>query len=675
VPRAAVDRNVVVAEAERLRLRLLEYSAVSMLGNLMLHAAAAALQTGAYEFPQVEYAALIYWHELSDRGDCAVADGAAVEEISQSLNALFAAVQGYYRSEADRARTNGVPAELEYRLRSAGLGIRVPAYEVHQLRVLRGIFGPHAPGIRTQLGFDTEDVVACVDAVNEHSSRAVASFHTAAKSLDSQEAYDEHFAKAGVFLTFEPGQIAALARLPAATVSSVMDFLSLERGAPDENTLLPSPYSMLRQRPILAIGAGRYLVPSHALLMPAVQSRLEQALNPARTADAADGLWTRYEKLRGKWVEEESYRLLQAMMPGGKGTVGAYYSIPTGERVEGDVVYQVDDVVFLLEGKAGAFSPATLRGAPGSLSDDVTEIISKGHEQCARTEAYIRAGNNAFENADGSVALTLTGDVREFLRIVITLDNVGALSTASAALQRAGHLREYPTWTLSMTDMMIVADVLSLPGELRHYARSRNATMMLDHVLTVDETDYLGMYLLWNQTTIMEEMSDTVLLTGHIEQFDNYYVSRKVKNPPRQPIPEEVAELIYALAHLNAPLWSQAACDILELGSTTRGYLADELRSRKVDASTRLTDVTFGLGSSGYLTVVLRNDCEPVRLREQFVAAIASSPMRVSGKRLIIGYDPANRVATADYYERVDSRHFRAAPSLTWTPAIVGATS
>jgi hypothetical protein len=88
------------------------------------------------------------------------------------------------------------------------------------------------------------------------------------------------------------------------------------------------------------------------------------------------------------------------------------------------------------------------------------------------------------------------------------------------------------------------------------------------------------------------------------------------------------------------------------------------------DASERQRDVTLGLNGNQYLTIVLKDGADPSQLREQFVSSLADSPMRVDGKRLIVGYDPANGVATADYYERVDDSHFRVAPSLTWTPPV-----
>ena len=669
---APIDWVTVTAEAASVRAKLLEFPALSMLGNLVLHACWAAMKTDAYEFPQIEYAALVYWHEPSDAPDRATVCGAPVEEIATALNKLFFTVQRYYQSEVDRA--NGPPdqAELGYRLRSAGLGIRVPAYDVHQHRVLRGIFGPYETEIKAILGFNLEDVIASIGAMATHYEKAVPAFQKACKdkSLSSQEAYDAHFAGAGNYLAFDGEQVSTLAGLPAQVTSSVLEFFALPRGDLDQHALLPSPFSKLRAQPILAIGDGRYFVPSHALLLPAVQPRLEQLLNPAVTPTAAHGLWTRYEKHRGKWVEEESYRLLQRMVPGGQGMVGAYYFTTPTERVEGDLVYQADDVVFLLEGKAGAFTPATLRGAAGSLSDDVTAIIAKGHDQCARTEAYIQSKGTTFENADRTLGATLTGTIREVIRIVITLDNVGVLATASAALQRAGYLQGDPTWVLSLTDLMILADVLSQPGEFRHYARERYATLLLEHVLTHDETDYLGMYLLYNQTTIMEGEADTVMLTGHMEQFDNHYVKGIPKEPPHQKLPAELEMLIQALAHKSATLWSQAVCDVLKLGENSRDDLATDLRRLIRDCAERPRDVTAGFDGNRYLTILLGKGADPDQLRAWFIQGLTHSPNRLFGKRLFIGYDPASGAATAEYYERVDDRHFRVPPALTWSSSI-----
>jgi hypothetical protein len=385
-------------------------------------------------------------------------------------------VERFYGTQAKAAHAQRDRAEIAHRLRSVGLGIRGRAHQVHEERVLRGLFVSFATELKATLGFDIEDVIRCFDAIPNTMMQGFHRFQEAYGGGEDPESIDEHHRTAGDYLSFDAAALAAEAALPLDVVESIASAFSLKRGEPNAFALKPSPFSVLREKPILALGDGRYFLPMQALLFPAVQSRLEDLLNPDVSKGAAEGLWSRYVRDRGSWVEREAFNLLEGMMPHGRGIIGAYYNaVDDGRRVEGDVVYQVDDAVFLLEGKAGAFSPFSLRGAPKSLDTDVAAIITEGHDQAARAEAYVRSDAREFFDEHGNSLFTLTGKIREIIRIVVTLDTVGALSTAAAAMHRAGYMEGEPTWVVSLTDLMVISEGMVAPGEFRHFVRRRYA--------------------------------------------------------------------------------------------------------------------------------------------------------------------------------------------------------
>jgi hypothetical protein len=546
---------------------------------------------------------------------------------------------------------------------------------VHQKRVLRGLFEPFAAELKAAFGFTDEDVIACVQAIEEFAENSFRRFQQNGKVIESQRKMDEHFAKFGDYLSFDAKDLTALNAVDVATNQAILDAFSLSRGEPDDHALIPSPFSALRERPILRLGDGRFVVPNQALLFPAVQSRVETMLNPALNPRAADGLWIRYQDHRGAWVEREAERLLRAMMPGGDGIVGGYYHVKINGPIEGhvrrqvesDVTYKVDDVLFLVEGKAGSFTPATFRGGAGSISRDVKDIITRGHDQCTRTEAYVRAGNRTLENHDGTPAFVISGAIREIFRIVVTLDNAGVLATATAMMKRAGYMAGEATWTLSLTDLMILSETLRRPGELRHYARRRYESMLHEHVLIFDETDSLGVYFLHNDTTIMHGEADTVMLSGYNDSLDAYYVTGEIAEPPCLEVPDEIVSLVDALAKRAAPLWSEAVCDLFALGKTLRD-VAEAIAERIETDKPR--DFTLGLEGGGALTVLIMPGTDPAMLLEAFISGLASSPNKPVGKRLFIGYDPASGIAQAQYRQRVDDRYFFVPPALTWISSL-----
>jgi hypothetical protein len=634
-----VTREDLAAAAESVRSDVLEFSAPHLIANLILHAVHAQTSMGRYEFPEVEFASLICWHRANDDPTARPPSGRDVERISRELGHLFFMMDRYYAAQEHQASVNQERADLAHRLRSSGLRIRGRAYAIHEQRVLRGLFGPFDAELASVLGFSIENVIRVLSEISDLMLRG---FHRFRSDRPADASLlDAHFESAGDYFTFGSATLVASTGVDRDVADRILAAFSLPRGGVDKHGLLPSPFSILRERPILAVGDGTYLVPSLALLLPAVQSRIENMLNPDVAREAPQGLWKRYERHRGSWVELESGRLIRGMMPGGSGVVGAYYDTPDGRRVEGDVVYQVDDAVFLAEGKAAAFTPPSLRGAGDRLDSDVRTIITKGHDQAARTEAFITGGGRTFLDEHGKASFTLAGKLREVFRIVVTLDSVGALGTAAAVLQRGRYMTGAPTWVVSLTDLMIISEGMAVPGEFRHYMRRRYAALLDERVITFDEIDLLGIYQVHNEMDFAEAEADTILV--------------------------ELARVIRALANAGGKNWTQAACDLLDLGNKSRTDIAEMVRRRISMGIDEPHDVGCSGGDGAWsITIVMMANMPPMSLLQMFVASISHPGRAPASKRLIIAWDPIQDRATADYFHKVEDRYYRVPPALVW---------
>ena len=693
------------SEADALRVDLRRFVSDHLLANLFLHALNAANESDVWEFPHVEYAGLVRWHDVQDDEAAILPSGQDVERIVKALRHLFFTVQVFYGTQAQAANEMRDRAEIAHRLRSAGLGIRVRAYEVHEKRVLRGLFAPFATELKVALGFGIEDVIQIFDAIPNILMRTYVQFREAYTGSGDPESVDRHHQTAGDYLTFNSAALSAETSLSFDVVEAVLSVFSLKRGEPDNFALEPSPFSILRQKPLLATGNGRYFLPSLALLFPAVQSRLEDLLNPDVTVGAAEGFWNRYSRDRGDWVEREAYRLLETMMPHGRGVIGAYYdSVDDGRRVEGDVVYHVDDAVFLLEGKAGAFKPPSLRGAANSLDSDVAAIITKGHDQAVRAEAYLRSGAREFLDEHGDSQFTLTGHIREIIRVVITLDTVGVLSTAAALMSRGGYMTGEPTWVVSLIDLMVIAEGMAAPGEFRHFARRRYAALLDERVLVWDELDHLGIYQVHNEMDIMPPSvasepddagdllddnlaalsaepdagesatspGDIIVPIGYTDAHDAFYVQGVGDGPPHQQLPHVFDELVQALSRRHDALWSQAVCDLFNLGLESRQDLSDSIASRMELGYERPRSLTVAGGDGAWALTVIVMPCVALRdFMEAFLTSLVGSGLLSPGRiRLVITWNPVAGEAIADYYTLSDEKYVCVPPALFWKSSI-----
>jgi hypothetical protein len=85
--------------------------------------------------------------------------------IAQAIGRRFFTVERFYGTEAKAAHEQRDRAEIAHRLRNVGLGIRGRACQVHEERVLRGVFASFATELKATLGFDIEDVIVCFEAI------------------------------------------------------------------------------------------------------------------------------------------------------------------------------------------------------------------------------------------------------------------------------------------------------------------------------------------------------------------------------------------------------------------------------------------------------------------------------------------------------------------------------
>ncbi len=281
-----VTREQVDAAADELQAELLRYAALPMLGNLVAKAATRYIGSGSYEMPFAEYAALVYWREQADAEFTNPVTGAVVEDIFDRIGALFFNIEGYYFTEQRLATDAHDRAELIHRLRLTGLRMRVPAYQVHQEQILRGLFGTYTAQLINGCGFEIEDVIACFSALYRMRTDDFTRFRNDAKSINNQEDVDLHFAMLGEYFSFTADRLAAGAGRALANVERILGAFALRRGEADQHALLPSPFSILRQKPILAIGDGRYFVPNLDLLFPSMQGGIEDLINPDVTASS-----------------------------------------------------------------------------------------------------------------------------------------------------------------------------------------------------------------------------------------------------------------------------------------------------------------------------------------------------------------------------------------------------
>jgi hypothetical protein len=95
----------------------------------------------------------------ADQIDAVEPTGDDILKLASKVENLFLAYMRLWSQYATNESDAPDLAEIGSRVRYGGLGIRVPAYERHQRRLLEGLFGPLSTDLRNAIGFDVDDAI------------------------------------------------------------------------------------------------------------------------------------------------------------------------------------------------------------------------------------------------------------------------------------------------------------------------------------------------------------------------------------------------------------------------------------------------------------------------------------------------------------------------------------
>ncbi|WP_322920653.1 hypothetical protein [Nocardioides renjunii] len=340
----------------------------------------------------------------------------------------------------------------------------------------------------------------------------------------------------------------------------------------------------ITQRPVLEVPNG-YLVPVPTALWEALRPVMEDALR-----EAGGRVWARYERHRAIWVERTATERIAGALPGAKSWVGVEWA-SDDDSSDLDGLVGVDDFGARIQAKAGRISPPARRGAP-SMAEDVKTVINDAAHQHARLADALEAHTSAELgfNADQAAALEAPLSVE----IVVCLDDVTVWATQTHKLRRLVALPDTPQvpWVLSLTDLMAVTDLLE-GAQLVHYITRRLRLEAEQRVETHDELDWVGNYLahglFFDDIFERPDAPDVLRLTSFTGPIDTWYFSRAgvLRKPfpkPEQPMPDEIRQLLLALARDRPDHWLTASLLILNGDNEVRERLVDAMSHTTIRA-------------------------------------------------------------------------------------------
>ena len=485
--------------------------------------------------------------------------------------------------------------DIEFRAKSSWVMLRGNRYQVLEGEFYRFVLKPHDEVLKEVYGASATDIAegfqAMAHATRSGQAQAVSEMmkqyesacaFASAKNTPLTDVMEEwkaanaekYKSTARAMEDLFRGGIANVSRHTKLPPTLLAD-LAYQRGEEAEffaaGDFAGTPYRTLpaRKKPLIQLGSEYY------------------AVDPCFTRDAGYRALL-YNLLQRRPTYRKSFEDLQRKM-----SEAAFAAILAAQLpVENDTLILVDDVLFLVEAKAGA--AATI--ASPALDFDrhaqsVQDLVLKAYKQCERFFAYLNSADEVplYHLVDGDYeecGRVRRSKYRVMLPVGLTVESFSPFSTYCKDLpQIEPLLGKHAFISMSIDDLFVLKRFLPTPGSFAHYMEVRQAVAGIRRAHLFDEVDHLGAYLKKNRfdQDIAEQMkggtTNMLIWDGMSDIVDKSFEGEDWESSafPTQSFPNEVLNLLEALDATRARGWLSAESHIRDLGDEGRKNLATML--------------------------------------------------------------------------------------------------
>lgn len=513
------------------------------------------------------------------------------EELWNKALEIFKLTQEYLFTRETNSTPPSVMDEIRFDLDSRRLMIRIKRYPIFLSDHLSTALNPYESQITDVYSINVEQIINGLQIIDGYQKKGVLkryedAFEAQKKlvekliekgcEVDSNASQQEiektrsviesvefdalrEEMKEKMKLTFTPAifEITHLTALP----KSFLSILSVKPGesvltsltGPNNDDLSPLSPSILHQKPFLEY-KGKFYTFYHSGFEDKIAEIIESDLFQRRQNQV-----TEMAKKRSMRIEADSKALLTSVVNPDFAFLNVYYPNPdkVGGLTELDLLMGVDDILFLVEVKAGGFSQAALRGAPKSVEQELSDLIMEGQRQSERAEKYITSNEEAAffdETGKNEIVKIKRSNYRKVFRVVVTREDLGWVGARIAILSILDPKLSKPfPWHISIDDLRVVAELFK-NDEIRfiHYLEQRLLASSEEFLSQNDEIEHIGLYNSMNMyyKSPIKEIDQLTYDPSYMREIDYYFMGKvagETKEIPTQKMSLQLKRIIYAL--------------------------------------------------------------------------------------------------------------------------------
>lgn len=496
--------------------------------------------------------------------------------------------------------------EVEFRAKSAWILIRGHRYQVLEREFFEFALAPHEEALKEAYGVGVAEIAAgmqtIADTIRAGYSNAMIKlkerFEQSKGKIDAEgltltEAIDAARAEDG---DFEGDVGSALKDMFFGGICNVskhtklpeplLDDMAYRPGA-EERFFADGPFKgtplrtlPARVRPLIKLPDGFYATDGQFVRDSAYRA-IQRGLI-ARKPDYKES-WNKNQKVM---TETAFPRSLATQLKGAQLYEEVYFKdAQTGDWVETDLVGLIDDILFVIEAKAGVMAMQSPATNFESHIRTIRELVVKAYRQCARFLEYLAAGADQpiYRLKGGKyeeVAKINLNTFRLVLPIGLTVEAFTPFSSMCKSIPEiAPILGKHPFVSMSVDDLLVLARFLPTGGELFHYLSVRQAVAGIPQAEMFDEMDHLGAYISRNRfdqdMRQQLEKADRVAWDSFSDRIDRHFeqVDWAEAPVPSQAYPEQLGALLDRLDRDRPKRWLRIDAQVRDFGTADREHI------------------------------------------------------------------------------------------------------
>ena len=504
-------------------------------------------------------------------------------------------------------------ADIEFHAKSSWLMLRGNRYQVLEGEFYQYVLVPHDDVLKDVYGVGAIEIaegfqqlanatrVGQANAIEEMMKQFQAAQDFAEKQNKPLEDAMEEWVEANAQQTKSAGlavddmlrggisNVSRHTKLPSELLADLAYSRGEELDFFSEGDFSGTPYRTLpaRKKPLIKLGEDYYAVDPCFIRDAGYRSLLFNLLQ--KKPDYKEAF-----KERQKVMSEAAFpEILAEQLSGAVVYQEVYYKDPkTKQWAENDTLVLIDDVLYLVEAKAGA--AATIASPELDFkrhSQSVKDLIIKAYKQCERFFEYLKSADEVplFNRINGKyeeVGKLRHSDYRVMIPIGLTVESFSPFSSFSKNLPQVKPLLgQYSFVSISIDDLFVLRRLLPTPGVFAHYMEVRQAIAGIKQGLLFDEFDHLGAYLTKNRfdqeiiDQSKDENSGLVICNGMSDVVDSAFESEQWETSPKptQEFPKVVLKVLSALDISRESGWLSVDSLIRDFGEEARNNFAKYL--------------------------------------------------------------------------------------------------